>query len=69
MKAKLNQLRDPPLWEEAKMKLTSIRAAALDRRRVNHHTAAPIGRVMRRAVPATVPAKRNGHINKAYLSA
>ena len=33
---------------------------------VSHHTAAPIGRVIKRAVPANVPAIRGGHTNSAY---
>lgn len=49
--------------------LTSRRAAERERKRVSHHTIAPIGRVIRSTVPESVPATRNGHTSSAWKSA
>lgn len=51
--------------EIGRLTLTSNLAAVLARIKVNHHTAAPMGSVISKAVPATVPAKRKGQINNA----
>ena len=45
--------------------LTSRRAAERAMKSVNHHTAAPMGSVMSRAVPASVPASKKGQTARA----
>jgi hypothetical protein len=44
---------------------TSRRALDRERKRVIHQIAAPIGRVMRSAVPTRVPMTSHGHTNNA----
>lgn len=53
-------------WEHNRR--TSRRAADRAMNSVIHQTAAPIGRVMSNAVPASVPTRRGGHTSNAYCN-